>query len=155
MIDPAWQGRVQFYELFFGGFLAYGFLVFWWQSVLKLRLAEWRYAFLTAMTASFFLINHYFQFAPFFTSLRWAYLFIFIAVWYVIAVQGSSRSIIWRVGATASSVLFGIVFSLFEFVARYGVAAGFSEFWFMLIAQIGYLALIWWRGRPDDSPIRS
>ena len=32
-------------------------------------------------------------------------------------------------------------------VARYGVEAGYSEFWFMLIAQIGYLALIWWRGR--------
>ena len=43
-IDPAWAGKVQFYELVFGLWTAYIFLVLLWEKVLKVPLPEWRVA---------------------------------------------------------------------------------------------------------------
>ena len=43
IIDPAWEGTVQFYELFFGTWLAYAFLTQMWERALRARLPEWKY----------------------------------------------------------------------------------------------------------------
>ncbi len=68
MIDPRWIGRVTFYELIFGTFLSYFFLILIWEKLLKTQLEEWKYIIITFLGASFFLVNHYFhsRFAHFF-----------------------------------------------------------------------------------------
>ena len=66
MIDSAWEGKVQFYELVFGTWLAYAFLVLMWERALKAKKPEWIYALITFLGASFFWVNHYFQHAPFY-----------------------------------------------------------------------------------------
>ncbi|MCK6371169.1 MAG: hypothetical protein L6Q83_07560, partial [Gammaproteobacteria bacterium] len=66
MIDDAWQGAVQFWELLFGTWLVYVFLVLLFEKALRQALDEWRYVLLTFIGASFFWVNHYFQHAPFY-----------------------------------------------------------------------------------------
>ena len=66
MIDPAWEGTVQFYELVFGTWLAYGFLVLMWERLIGVPLIEWKYVLITFLGARFFWINHYFQHAPYY-----------------------------------------------------------------------------------------
>ena len=70
MIDTAWQGTVQFYELVFGTWLAYIFLVLMWERVLKAPLPEWKYVLVTFLGAGAFWVNHYFQHAPFHSRLH-------------------------------------------------------------------------------------
>ena len=147
MIDPAWQGKVLFYELFFGTPLAYWFLVVMWEWVLRERLEEWRYLLLTYLAASFFIVNHYFQFAPFYGPLLSSYSGVFFLVYFFFAVRPADRSILWKVGAMATSILFTIAYILFETIARYGVEQGCNEFWFMFGGHVGFLALIVWRVR--------
>jgi len=66
VIDPEWQGKVAFYELVYGTWLSYAFLVLAWERVLRQPLAEWKYALITFLGASAFGVNHYFQFSPFY-----------------------------------------------------------------------------------------
>lgn len=40
MIDAAWEGKVRFYELVFGTWLAYAFLVLMWERALQARKPE-------------------------------------------------------------------------------------------------------------------
>jgi hypothetical protein len=146
MIDPAWEGTVQFYELVFGTWLAYGFLTLMWERALRCTLDEWKYVLITFIGAGAFWINHYFQHAPFYSRTLNIYTFVFIAVYYWIAVHRQPRSIGWRVGATLSSIVFTIAFILFENISRFFEARGIHEFWFMLIAFAGFVGLILWRG---------
>lgn len=145
-IDPAWQGSVQFYELMYGTWLTYGFLVLLWERVLKARLPEWQYVLITFLGASFFLVNHYFQHAPLYLWLLNGYTLLFLAVWFLLCVRPQPRSAAWKLGATLGAVLFTVAFIAFENLARFGVARGVPEFWFMLTAYFGFLALIYWRG---------
>ncbi len=147
MIDPAWQGKVNFYELVFGTWLAYAFLTLLWEKMLKAPLPEWKYVMITFLGASFFLINHYLLYAPFWLWLINAYTVVFVLVYYRLAVRGRGPSRLWRVGATLSAVLFTVVYILFENIARLAVSLGCHEFWFMLTAYFGFLWLIVWRGR--------
>ena len=147
MIDPAWEGKVQFYELIFGTWLVYGFLVFIWERVLGSRLTEWKYALVTFFGASFFWVNHYFQFAPFYFWLLNGYTLIFLVVYYSLCVRGQPRSRGWKIAATLSAVVFTIAFIIFESIARYAVDSGINEFWTMLVSYFGFVALILWRGR--------
>ena len=64
-LEDAWQGKVQFYELLFGTWTAYAFLVVLWQRILKEPLDEWRYVLLSFFGAGAFWVNHYFQQSPF------------------------------------------------------------------------------------------
>lgn len=48
-INPAWAGKVQFYELVFGMWMAYAFLVLLWEKILRAPLPEWRYMLLNFM----------------------------------------------------------------------------------------------------------
>ena len=70
VIDPAWGGKVQFYELLFGTWTVYIFLVLLWEKVLRAPLPEWRYVLMNFMGAGAFWINHYFQKAPLWMTMR-------------------------------------------------------------------------------------
>ena len=85
MINPQWEGAVQFYELLYGTWLAYIFIVFAFERVLRQPLQEWRYVLLNFMGAGAFWVNHYFQGAPFYMSLLNAYTVLFLLTWYLIA----------------------------------------------------------------------
>ncbi len=151
IIDPAWEGTVQFYELVFGTWLAYGFLVIMWIRVLRCPLPEWKYVLITFLGAGAFWINHYFQNAPFWPWLLYTYTVAFLINYYVIAVHGQPRSTFWKIGATASAVMFTVAYILFENISRFSVNGfGISEFWFMLIAFFGFIALILWRSRANQ-----
>ncbi|MAF83185.1 MAG: hypothetical protein QGH93_07985 [Gammaproteobacteria bacterium] len=142
MIDPAWEGKVQFYELVFGTWLTDTFLVLMWERALKAKKAEWIYALITFLGASFFWINHYFQHAPFYGGLLNGYTLVFFTTYYAICVHAEGRSVVWKIAAI-----------LFENIARYFVdGRGVNEFWFMLIAYFGFIWLIIWRGKTHSLP---
>jgi len=148
MINPQWEGAVQFYELLYGTWLAYIFIVFAFERVLRQPLQEWRYVLLNFMGAGAFWVNHYFQGAPFYMTLLNAYTVAFLLAWYFIAVRGHGRRALWQVGATLMAVVYTVAFIGFENIARFGVdEQGYSEFWFMLTAYIGFVSIIIWRGR--------
>lgn len=148
MINPEWEGAVQFYELIFGTWLAYIFLVLSWQNALKQPLAEWRYVLLNFIGAGAYWVNHYFQGAPFYSSLLNLYTLMFLVIWYFAAVRGHGRGVLWQIGATLMAVIYTIAFIGFENIARIGVDdLGYSEFWFMLASYIGFVFVIVWRGR--------
>jgi len=148
MMDPAWQGDVAFYELVFGTWLSYGFLVLVWERVLRAPAAEWKYVMITFLGASFFWVNHYFQRAPFYLWLLNGYSLVFLAAWFRLLIRGRHRSPAWKAGGLLFAVIYTVAFILFEQLARAGVdRLGMNEFWFMLIAYFGFVGLILWRGR--------
>ncbi len=148
MIDDAWQGSVQFWELLFGTWLVYAFLVLLWEKALREPLEEWRYVLITFLGASFYWINHYFQHAPFYAWLLNSYTLVVWVAWYLIAVRGRG-SLLWTVLATLAFVLFTVAYIGFEQAARFVMKRfGVHEFWFMLVSYFGFLLLIFWRSRP-------
>ncbi len=145
MINDAWQGSVQFWELVFGTWLVYIFLVVMWERLLRERLAEWQYVMITFLGASFYWVNHYFQHAPFYLWLLNGYTLAVWVAYYFIAVRGRG-SLVWTVFATLSLIPFTIAFILFEQSARYLLTQhGVHEFWFMLASYFGFIGLILWR----------
>ena len=148
MIDPAWEGKVQFYELIFGTWLAYIFLIFTFEKVLRQPLQEWRYVLLNFIGAGAFWVNHYFQGSPFYMTLLNVYTALFLAIWYITAVRGHGRRAFWQFGATLMAVVYTVAFIGFENISRIGVdQLGHSEFWYMLVSYIGFVIIIVWRGR--------
>ncbi len=146
MIDPMWVGRVNFYELVFGTFLSYVFIVLMWESIFQNKLEEWRYIIITLIGASFFLVNHYFQNAPFYLWLLYGYSLVFLVAYYIIGVMPMVGSLLKKIVATLSGIAFTVAFILFENIAKFGVENyGINEFWFMLIAYLGYLGIVVWR----------
>jgi hypothetical protein len=146
-IEPEWAGKVEFYELIFGTWTVYAFLVWFFQRVAKSPLDEWRYAMLVFLGAGAFWINHYFQRSPAWFTLINLYTVFFIYFWWRLAVRGRARSKLWKVLVTASSMLFTVVFILFEQISRRGVERwGMHEFCWMAISYLGFVWLIWWRG---------
>lgn len=145
MIDDAWAGSVQFWELLFGTWLVYGFLVLMWEKLLRQPLEEWRYVLITFLGASFFWINHYFQHAPFWVWLINGYTLVTWVAWYAIGVRGHG-SLLWTIAATLCFVPFTVAFIGFEMVARHLVfGQGLHEFWVMLVSYFGFAGLILWR----------
>jgi hypothetical protein len=148
VIDPAWAGKVQFYELLFGTWTAYIFLVLLWEKVLRAPLAEWRYVLMNFMGAGAFWINHYFQKAPFWLTMLNLYTVIYLVVWWWVGVKGQPRPVAWKVGATLSALVYTVAFISFEQLSRFGVEHyGVNEFWFMAASFFGFIAVILWRGR--------
>ncbi len=150
-IDPNWEGAVKFYELLYGTWLTYIFLVLYWEKVLRQPLPEWRYMLLNLAGAAAFLVNHYFQNSPFYSGsfgMLSLYTYAFLAAWYFLAVRGHGRSLLWQAGAMASAILYTLAFIGFEWLARLGVdRLGWSEFWFTFGAYLGFAFIILWRGR--------
>lgn len=154
-LEDAWQGRVQFYELLFGTWTVYVFLVWMWQRLLKEPLDEWRYVMLTFLGAGAFWVNHYFQNAP---SPVWlilinAYTVFFLVVWWLVAVRGRDRSAGWKWSAMFGAVVFTVAFIAFEQLSRYGVEHwGMHEFCWMAMSFVGFVGLIYWRGHSTVPP---
>lgn len=154
-LEAAWQGKVQFYELLFGTWTVYAFLVWMWQRLLREPLEEWRYVMITFLGASAFWINHYFLYAP---SPVWliminVYTVFFVWAYWWIAIKGRARSTLWKWAALASSVVFTVAFIFFEQIARYGVEQwGMHEFCWMSLSFLGFVAVIWWRGQANSQP---
>ncbi|MDX2142945.1 MAG: hypothetical protein SFV19_06300 [Rhodospirillaceae bacterium] len=147
-IDPAWAGKVEFYELLFGTWTVYVFLVLMWEKILRERLDEWRYAMITFLGAGAFWVNHYFQYAPFWLILINLYTLMFIAAYWMLAIRGKPRGTGWKVAALLSSIVFTVAFIGFEQLARAGVERlGMHEFCWMFLTYGGFVGLIWWRGR--------
>lgn len=152
-LEDAWQGKVQFFELVFGTWTAYVFLVWFWQKLLKEPLDEWRYALLTFLGAGAFLVNHYFQKAPFWLLLINAYAVFFFVAWWMIAIRGRSRSFAWKTVALVGAAVFTVMFILLEQLARLGVERwGMHEFCWMTISFFGFWWLILWRSRSTVAP---
>lgn len=150
MIDDAWQGTVQFWELAFGTWLVYIFLVLMFEKALREPLEEWRYVLITFLGASFYWINHYFQHAPFYFWLLNGYTLVVWIAWYFIAVR-ERGSLVWSVVATLAFVVFTVAFIGFEQSARFVMKRyGVQEFWFMLVSYFGFAFLIWWRRKAGE-----
>lgn len=148
IIEPAWQGTVQFHELVFGTWLAYAFLAWMWEIAIKVPLTEWKYVLITYFGASFFLVNHYFMRSGFWVWLINGYSVAFMAIYYKVAVRpvhGGTR--LWKMWATLSSILFFIAYIGFVFIARFIVNMGYHEFWVRMMSYFGYLMLIMWRAK--------
>lgn len=138
--------KVQFYELVFGTWLAFPFLVFLWERAMNVRHLEWKYVLITFLGSSFYLINHYFMVANFWIYLINGYSLVFMVVYYMVLV----RHVMWQSAlskllATFSSIPFTIAYISFEHIARFIVTRGYNEFWVMLISYFGFLWIILWR----------
>jgi len=144
--DPSWAGRVCFFELVFGIWLSYMFLILMWEYLFKEKLEEWRYAFITFVGASFFLINHYYQEAPFYMLLLLSYTVVFVGIYYYVLVKPLDYNLQKSIIGVLTSAVFTVAFIFFEHIAQWGWEAGIHEFWFMFISYFGYLVLIPWRG---------
>jgi hypothetical protein len=145
VIDDAWQGTVQFWELLFGAWLVYGFLVLLWEKALREPLEEWRYILIVFLGASFYWVNHYLQNAPFYRWVLNGYTAVVWVGWYFIAVRGRG-SLLWTILATLAFVLFTVAFIGFEQISRYLVRNySVHEFGIMVISYFGFAALILWR----------
>ncbi len=147
-IEPTWAGKVEFYELLFGTWTVYIFLVLMWERALRVTLPEWKYALITFIGAGAFWVNHYFLRAPFWLILINLYTVLFIAVYWYLGVRGMAKSITWKIIATLTSIIFTVAFIMFEQLARIGVERwGMHEFCWMTLSYIGFVGLIVWRGR--------
>jgi hypothetical protein len=147
-IDPAWEGAVQFYELVFGTWLSYIFLVFLWEKIFRIRLEEWRYMLLNFIGLGAFWVNHYFQYADFWMILLNLYTLSFLVAWYLVGTKPARKSWLWQLATMLGAIAYTVAFIGFENIARYGVdTLGYSEFWFMLASYIGFVAIILWRGK--------
>jgi hypothetical protein len=147
-VDPAWAGKVQFYELLFGTWTVYVFLVLLFEKALRHPLSEWKYAMITFLGAGAFWINHYFQKAPFWLTALNVYTVAFLVAWWWLGVRGASRSLGWKIAAMLGAIAFTIAFIGFEQISRAGVERwGMHEFCWMTLSFFGFVWLIWWRGR--------
>ncbi len=153
-LEPEWAGKVEFYELLFGTWTVYVFLVWFWQSVLKEPLQEWRYAMITFLGAGAFWINHYYLKSPAWLILINLYTVFFVYFYWRLAIRGRlQRSFGWKVVAFASSILFTVVFIAFEQLARRGVEHwGMHEYCWMAMSFLGFTWLIHWRGTTGVRP---
>ena len=148
MIEKSWEGTVQFHELAFGTWIAYLFLVFMWKRFFKVEQEGWKYSFITLAGGSFYIINHYFLRAPFYTVLIYPYTAIFFIVYYTVLVQPLKCSLLKKVMALLSSVLFTIIYTLAESLARHAVkgkiipGVNVPEFLFLLISFFACAGII-------------
>jgi len=148
MIDKSWEGKVQFYELAFGTWIAYLFLLFIWKRLFKVNHEGWRYTLITLVGGSFYIINHYFLRAPFYSVLINSYTIVFLILYYSILVKPLKFTFIKKTAAFLSSVLFTIVYMLAESLAR-SLAEGrlipgvyVPEFLFLVISFFACIVII-------------
>jgi len=148
MIDKSWEGYRQFYELAFGTWIAYLFLLFIWKKLFKADHEGWKYALITLAAGSFYIINHYFFHAPFYYPLIFSYAIVYYIFYYYILVKPLKSSFIKKTLAFLSSVLFTIVYIMAENVARF-LAQGrlisgvhVPEFIFVVISYIAFVIII-------------
>ena len=143
--DPGWQGPITFHEMLFGTWLSYILLVVIWERMLESALHEWKYVLLTCLGSSFFIINHYLNYAPFYLWLINSYTLVFAFVWYWLGMRQNDRSLFWKGAALVLMIIYSLLYVGFEMLARLAVNQGMHEFWVMITAYIGFAGVILWR----------
>jgi hypothetical protein len=148
MYDENWQGFRAFYELAFGTPVAYLFLLFVWKKLFKADHEGWKYALITLVGGSFFILNHYFFHAPFYSLLARSYAVIFLLLYYLLLIRPHAFSLLKQLAAVLSAIIFTAVYIGAEEVAR-ALADGrmlngtrVPEFLFVLIAFLSFVAII-------------
>ena len=87
MYEEEWKGFRAFYELLFGTPIAYLFLLLVWKKLFRADHAGWKYALITLIGSSFFILNHYFFHAPFYSLLARSYAVIFLLFYYILLID--------------------------------------------------------------------
>ncbi len=146
--DPDWGGPIAFHEMLFGTWIAYAVLVVLWERLLRSPLPEWKYVLLTCVASSFYVINHYLNYAPFYYWLINSYTLLFAVLWYWIGIRPVQRSKPWQASALAVSILYTVIYISVEMLARRLVTMGIHEFWILVASYAGLLGVILWRGNP-------
>jgi hypothetical protein len=148
MYDEAWQGFRAFYELAFGTPIAYLFLRFIWKKLFKADHEGWKYALITLVGGSFFILNHYFFHAPFYSLLARSYAVVFLVIYYILLIKPLGFSLIRQFIAVLSAVVFTGIYIGAEEVAR-ALADGrmlngvmIPEFVFVLAAFLAFVGII-------------
>lgn len=143
--DPGWHGQIKFHELLFGTWLSYIVLVIVWEKLLRTALPEWKYVFLTCVAASFFVINHYLNYAPFYYWLINSYTLVFLIIWYFTGIHDKARPILWKISAVVLALVYSALYVAFEMVGRFIVSQGIHEMWVLMAAFTGLVGLTAWR----------
>jgi uncharacterized membrane protein SirB2 len=152
--DLTWQGPIAFHELLFGCWLVYITLVLVWERLLKEKLPEWKYMLLVISGASFFVINHYYFFSPFYVWLINSYSLVYYLLWYWIGLRQPKRSSAWKVMGMVYALASTVVFVGYEMLARFIVNKGVHESWVLVVAFAGLIATTYFRGRSLDATTR-
>lgn len=152
--DLTWQGPIAFHELLFGCWLIYITLVLVWERLLKEKLPEWKYMLLVISGASFFVINHYYFFSPFYLWLINSYSLVYYLLWYWIGLRQPKRSSAWKVMGMVYALASTVVFVGYEMLARFIVNKGVHESWVLVVAFAGLIATTYFRGRSLDATTR-
>ena len=154
MYDEEWKGFRAFYELAFGTPIAYLFLLLVWKKIFRTNHAGWKYALITLVGGSFFILNHYFFHAPFYSLLARSYAVIFLILYYFLLISPQSWSLVKQGVAVLSAVLFTGIYIGAEEVAR-ALADGrmlngmmIPEFVFVLIAFVAFVVIILVQRKP-------
>ncbi len=152
--DLTWQGPIAFHELLFGCWLFYITLVMVWERLIKEKLPEWKYMLLVISGASFFVINHYYFFSPFYVWLINSYSLVYYLLWYWIGLRQPKRSSAWKVMGMVYALASTVVFVGYEMLARFIVNKGVHESWVLVVAFAGLIATTYFRGRSLDATTR-
>jgi hypothetical protein len=154
MYDEEWKGFRAFYELAFGTPIAYLFLLFVWKWLFKANHEGWKYALITLVGGSFFILNHYFFNAPFYSLLARSYAVIFLVLYYYLLIRPQAFSLVKQFVAILSAIIFTGIYIGVEEVAR-ALADGrllngimIPEFVFVLIAFLAFVAIILVQRKP-------
>jgi len=156
--DDEWQGFRAFYELAFGTPVAYLFVLFVWKKLFRAEHAGWKYALITLVGGSFFILNHYFFHAPFYSLLARSYAVIFLLLYYFLLVRPQSFAFIRQVAAILSAIGFTGVYIGAEEVAR-ALADGrmlngmmIPEYVFVLFAFLAFVVIILAERKTETTP---
>ncbi|MDP6437808.1 MAG: hypothetical protein QF790_08760 [Gammaproteobacteria bacterium] len=148
MYDESWEGFRAFYELAFGTPIAYLFLLLVWKKWFKADHPGWKYALITLVGGSFFILNHYFFHAPFYSLLARSYAVVYLVLYYFLLIRPSAFSVLKQLVAVLTAVAFTGVYIGAEEVAR-ALADGrmlngvmIPEFVFVLAAFLAFVAII-------------
>ncbi|MDP7419316.1 MAG: hypothetical protein QF483_05495 [Gammaproteobacteria bacterium] len=154
MYEEEWKGFRAFYELLFGTPIAYLFLLLVWKKLFRADHAGWKYALITLIGSSFFILNHYFFHAPFYSLLARSYAVIFLLFYYILLIRPQAFSLLRQCVAVLSAVIFTGVYIGAEGVAR-ALADGrmlngtkVPEFLFVLTAFLAFVIIILLQRKP-------
>ncbi|HJP38354.1 MAG TPA: hypothetical protein QF499_04375 [Gammaproteobacteria bacterium] len=154
MYEEEWKGFRAFYELLFGTPIAYLFLLLVWKKLFRADHAGWKYALITLIGSSFFILNHYFFHAPFYSLLARSYAVIFLLFYYILLIRPQAFSLLRQCVAVLSAVIFTGVYIGAEEVAR-ALADGrmlngtkVPEFLFVLTAFLAFVIIILLQRKP-------
>ena len=148
MYDESWEGFRAFYELAFGSWIAYLFLLFIWKKLFRVDHAGWKYAMTTLVGGSFFILNHYFFHAPFYSLLARSYALVFLLLYYFLLIRPAQWSIGKQLLGVVSAVIFTLLYIGAEEVAR-ALADGrmitgvmVPEFVFVVVSFFAFVGII-------------